>query len=285
MKAGFLQFEPAFGEPDKNISRIEKLISGENFDLIVIPELANSGYLFSDEEELQTLSEEIPGGRFCGFLRDMCADKNCYIVSGICERAGDKIYNSAILVHPDGHIDTYRKIHLFYEEKMWFTPGDQPPEVYNLNFPPFEGGEGDDNADSRAQQSNPINVKVGIMVCFDWRFPEIARTLALKGAQIICHPSNLVMAHCQDAMVIRALENQVFTITANRIGEDVRKDKRLAFTGRSIMVKPNGDVIHIATEDKEEFFITKIDPALALDKSVTKYNNIFEDRREELYFK
>jgi len=165
-----------------------------------------------------------------------------------------------------------------------------------------------DNIDLRGgeRRSNPVNVKIGMMVCFDWRFPETARTLALKGAQIICHPSNLVMAHCQDAMVIRALENQVFTITANRIGKDIKRQnsplpkgeersgggciissdcKELTFTGRSIMVNPKGDVIHIAPEDKEECYITDIDPVLALDKMVTKYNNIFEDRRVELYFK
>ena len=267
MRAGFLQFKPVFGEPEKNISDIDRLISGNPpraGDLIVIPELANSGYLFSSKDELRNLSEEIPNGEFCNFLRKISSDKKCYIVSGICERAGDKYFNSAILVHPDGQINTYRKLHLFYEEKLWFTPGDIPLDAFDLKT---------------------LNVKIGMMVCFDWRFPEITRTLALKSAQIICHPSNLVMPHCQDAMVIRALENQVFTITANRIGKDVKKNKELIFTGRSIMVNPKGDIIHIAPEDKEEFFITEINPALALDKMVTEYNNIFEDRREEMYFK
>jgi predicted amidohydrolase len=266
MRAGFLQFEPVFGEPKKNISRIKRLISSnppQAGDLIVIPELANSGYLFSTKEELRQLSEEIPNGQFCNFLKKLCSDANCYIVSGICEKSKDKYYNSSVLVHPDGHINTYRKLHLFHEEKLWFTPGDLPLEVFDLS---------------------PFNVKVGMMVCFDWRFPEITRTLALKGAQIICHPANLVMPHCQDAMVIRALENQVFTITANRIGKDVKKNKELVFTGRSIMVNPKGEVIHIAPEDREECFISEINPALALDKMVTEYNNIFEDRREEMYF-
>jgi predicted amidohydrolase len=266
MRAGFLQFEPVFGKPDENISRIDRLIPDKSLqsdDLLVIPELANSGYLFSSKEELSELSEEIPG-RYCNFLCEKCFNTKSYVVSGICEREDDKYFNSAILVHPDGKIDTYRKIHLFYEEKLWFTPGNIPLQTFNLET---------------------LSVKIGIMVCFDWRFPEIARTLALKGAQIICHPANLVMPHCQDAMVIRALENQVFTITANRIGKDVKKGKELAFTGRSIMVNPKGDVIYIAAEDSEEFFINEINPDLALDKMVTEYNNIFEDRREELYFK
>lgn len=266
MKAGFIQFAPAFGDPDKNISNIEKLIS-ENppgaDSLIVLPELSNSGYLFSSRDELEELSEQIPG-KYCRLLQEICFEKKCYIVSGICEKLSKKFYNSAVLIHPEGNINIYRKIHLFYEEKMWFSPGNASPEVYNLES---------------------INVRIGMMVCFDWRFPETARTLALKGAQIICHPSNLVMAHCQDAMVIRALENQVFTITANRTGKDIKKDKQLSFTGRSIMVNPKGDVIYTASEDKDEYFITEINPELALDKMVTQYNNIFEDRREELYFK
>jgi predicted amidohydrolase len=268
MKAGYLQFKPVFGEPDKNISRIAGLISGNDFDLLVIPELANSGYLFSSKDELHELAELIPG-KFCNFLQQVCSDRNCYIVSGICENISKKFYNSAILVHPDGHIDTYRKIHLFNEEKLWFSPGDRPPEVYTIGRNSFRHPE----------------VHIGMMVCFDWRFPETARTLALKGAQIICHPSNLVMPHCQDAMVIRALENQVFTITANRIGKDVKQGKELAFTGKSIICNPKGDVMYIGSEDREECYIAEIDPALALDKVVTKYNNVFDDRREDLYYK
>ncbi|MGH2575769.1 MAG: nitrilase-related carbon-nitrogen hydrolase [Ignavibacteria bacterium] len=267
MKAGYLQFKPEFGKPKENISRIEELIADKNFDLLVLPELPNSGYLFSSEDELKELSEEIPDGEFCKSLKKLCSAKDCFIVSGICEKSNGKFYNSAVLVYPDGNINVYRKLHLFFEEKLWFAPGDTPLVVYEIS------------------NSNVRNVKIGIMVCFDWRFPEITRTLALKGAQIICHPSNLVMPHCQDAMVIRALENQVFTITANRIGKDIKRDKELSFTGKSIIVSPNGDILHIGSEDTEECFITEIDPDIALNKMITEYNNIFEDRREELYFK
>lgn len=294
MKAGYLQFNPTFGEPDKNISRITELISDEDFDLLVIPELANSGYLFSSKDELHELAELIPG-KFCNFLQQVCSDRNCCIVSGICEKISKKFYNSAILVHPDSHIDTYRKIHLFNEEKLWFSPGDRPPEVFTVDLRRVQTesqlhGNPKSETDLRGAKgrSNPkdeTQVRIGLMVCFDWRFPETARTLALKGAEIICHPSNLVMPHCQDAMVIRALENQVFTITANRIGKDVKPDKELAFTGRSIICSPKGDVIHIGSEDREECYITEIDPRRALDKSVTKYNNVFDDRREDLYYK
>jgi len=273
MKVGYLQFKPVFGEPDKNISRIADLIQNKEFDLLVLPELANSGYLFSSKEELHELAEQIPG-KFCNFLQQICTERKCYIVSGICENFSKKFYNSGILVHPGGHIDIYHKIHLFYEEKLWFSPGNEPPGVYRI-VTPSPGGDAVDK----------VSVCIGMMVCFDWRFPETARTLALKGAQIICHPSNLVMPQCQDAMAIRALENRVFTITANRIGKDVKPDKELAFTGKSIICSPMGEVIHMGAEDTEECYVTEIDPVLALDKLVTKYNDAFADRREELYYK
>jgi predicted amidohydrolase len=267
LKAGYLQFKPEFGEPDKNITKIENLIAGKQFDLIVMPELANSGYLFSSNEELAKYSEFIPDGRFCSVLRNISALKNCFIVSGICEKDGDKYYNSAVLVHPDGEIKSYRKIQLFNEEKLWFEPGNYPPEVYEI------------------QSTNFTAVKVGIMICFDWIFPEIARTLAVKGAQIICHPANLVMAHCQDAMVTRAIENRVFTITANRIGKDIKKDKELYFTGKSEIVNPKGEILHKGSEDKEEVVIIDIDPSRASDKNINPMNNLITDRREEFYFK
>ncbi len=223
MKAGYLQFRPEFGETEKNTAKIESLVKDKDFDLLVMPELANSGYLFSSPEEVESLSEEIPGGKFCSALKEICREKNAFIVSGICEKYNKNYFNSSILVQPDGKIYTYRKIQLFYEEKLWFQQGNFPLTAYEIKSSRFEP------------------VKIGMMVCFDWIFPEVTRTLALKGAEIICHPSNLVMPYCQDAMVTRALENRVFTITANRIGKDEKKEKVLEFTGMSEIVNPKGD--------------------------------------------
>lgn len=266
LKAGYLQFNPKFGNPAFNIKRIEELTLNKDFDLLVIPELANSGYLFSETGELREFSEEIPSGDFCNSLKKLAEKKNAYIVSGICERAGDKFYNSSVLVYPDGEIKTYRKIHLFLDEKLWFQPGDEAPQVHEINI----NGLG--------------KVRIGMMICFDWVFPETARTLALKGAQVICHPSNLVLSYCQKAMYTRAIENRVFTITANRIGKDENRGKELSFTGESVIVSPQGDYLAAASIDKEECNIIEIDPSLALNKNITAKNNIFEDRRTDLYF-
>jgi predicted amidohydrolase len=93
------------------------------------------------------------------------------------------------------------------------------------------------------------------------------------------------MQYCQTAMFARALENHVFTITANRTGKDIKGDKELSFTGASVMLDPKGNYLHRASDSGEECFITEIDPLTALDKNITKFNNIFEDRREGFYFK
>lgn len=264
MKIGYLQFKPELLKPEVNIKKIEELTADLNFDLIVIPELANSGYLFTSFSELEKSSEEIPHGEYCSALKKLAGEKNAHIVSGICERAGDNYYNSSVLVYPDGDIKTYRKLHLFYEEKTWFKPGTIPLEVHQIS-------------------GNYGFVKIGMMICFDWIFPETARTLALKGAQIICHPSNLVLQFCQKAMYARAVENRIYTVTANRIGKDINNGKELFFTGASVILDPKGNYLAHGSDDKEECFIVDIDPDKALDKNVTPLNNIFSDRRKEFY--
>lgn len=265
MKAGYLQFEPEFGNTEVNIRKISRLIEREDFDLLVLPELANSGYLFSSADELNKYSEEIPNGEFCKSLQSICAQKNAYIVSGICEKHGEEFYNSSILVRPDGKIITYRKIHLFYNEKNWFKPGN----IY-LQAEEISGRFG--------------ALKIGMMVCYDWIYPETARTLAMKGAQIICHPSNLVMPYCQNSMFTRAVENRVFTITANRIGKEKNNGTELEFTGKSVILSPKGEYLSTASVNKEECNIIEIDPGEALDKNMNPNNNLFDDRREEYYY-
>lgn len=267
MKVGIVQFDVAFGKPEVNLEKIKFLISDKEADLLVLPELANSGYLFSDKNELKELSENIESGKFCNELRKISSEKNCFIVSGICEKADDLFYNSSVLFCPDGKYFVYRKIHLFDNEKKWFEPGNKILEVHEISGENFE------------------KVKTGMMICFDWIFPETARTLALKGAQIICHPSNLVMKYCQRAMFTRALENHVFTITANRIGKDIKSDGEISFTGESVILNPKGEYLVRASETKEECIIIEIDPKDALNKNVTSNNHLFDDRRNEFYKK
>jgi predicted amidohydrolase len=271
MKIGYLQFKPELGKAKRNLEKVESFISEENFDLLVIPELANSGYLFEEPGELAKVSENPETGKYCNMLKRLSKAKNAYIVSGFCESAkeddSEVYYNSSILVFPDGEYRIYRKTHLFFNEKKFFKPGNTGFWVYDIYNKKFG------------------MVKLGMMVCFDWIFPESVRTLALRGADIICHPANLVMPYCQNAMFTRAIENRVYTITANRIGMDVNGKKSLKFTGESVIVNPDGEYLSRASIDKEEVFFTTINPELSRNKRINDKNNIFEDRQELFYFR
>ncbi len=262
MNVGFAQFAPLFGEKDKNVQRTVDLITeAVNTDLLVLPELCNTGYLFEDKSEIRKLAEIIPDGSTVKAWEKAAAETNTYLVAGICEKTEkDEYYNSAVLIGPEGYIDTYRKIQLFNTEKDLYLPGNGPFKIYDIGL-----------------------AKIGIMICFDWAFPEIARILALNDAEIICHPANLVLAFAQKAMLARSIENRVFTITANRIGEDIRPNSKLTFTGQSQITSPNMELLYQAKSDTEESITIEIDPKLAQNKMITANNHVFMDRRVELY--
>ena len=125
--------------------------------------------------------------------------------------------------------------------------------------------------------------KVGLLVCFDWIFPEAMRTLALKGADIILHSANLVLSYYQKAAITRAIENRVFIVLANRSGIEDRFGTKNEFTGESEIVDPEGKVILKVEKEEQGIFSIDINPETARDKNVTELNNIFEDRKPESY--
>ena len=260
MKVGFVQFEPVFGDIGRNIEKAEQLLGGTEAELVVLPELFNTGYVFTSREEAVALSESIPGGKTTAALSRIAREKGIHIVAGLAERAGDNIYNSAVLVSPAGHQGTYRKTHLFNEETIWFTSGDRGFQVYDIG-----------------------NCRIGIMICFDWFFPESARILALKGADVICHCANLVLPFGQDGMATRCLENHVFAVTANRTGTEKRGGRNCLFTGRSQVMGPDADVLYRAGSDTEEVGVVDIDVLAARDKKLNRYNDLFKDRQSGLY--
>ena len=258
MKIGFAQFCPLLGDPQANLKTIERLIRSQpNADLLVLPELCNSGYNFVSKEQAWETSEEIASSAFVNQLIELCRELQLHIVAGINERDGDKLYNSAVLVGPEGVSGKYRKMHLFMNEKDIFQPGD-------IGLPVFDIGI----------------AKIGIAICFDWFFPEVWRILALDGADIICHPSNLVIPGlCQRAIPIHALINHIFIVTANRIGTE----RELTFTGLSTIADPKGELLAQAVSDEESVTVVEIDVAQARDKKATARNNLFADRRPEEY--
>lgn len=261
MKAGCYQFYPEFGEKEENLKKTAAVLRNVDIDLLVLPEFFATGYQFRSKDEVAELSETIKKGRTTAFLHDMSREKGFFIVAGLPERDGDKFYNSAVLTGPDGLIGTYRKTHLYFEEKLFFSPGDTGFKVWDTEIG-----------------------NIGIMICFDWFFPEAMRCLALNGADIVAHPSNLVLPYCPGAMPVRCLENRLFSVTANRIGTEDRTEGRpLKFIGQSLIVSPEGKVLVKASGDEEKLIVAEIDPTISRNKALNPLNDILKDRMPEAY--
>jgi predicted amidohydrolase len=122
-----------------------------------------------------------------------------------------------------------------------------------------------------------------MMICFDWIYPESARALALKGAQLILHPSNLVMPYCPDAMITRCLENRVFAATANRIGEEERGGVKFSYIGTSEIVSFRGEILCRLGAAQTGVGVAGVDLAQAADKRINEYNDLLRDRRGPQY--
>ena len=260
INVGFFQFAPRFGESDNNLSKIVSRLRDVDADIIVLPELPFTGYLFEDRAELASLAQDPATSPIVSSLIALCRDRDFYLVTGFAEKRADKIFNSALVIGGDGILHTYRKLHLFNTEKEYFDSGDIPLDILELR-----------------------GIKIGVMVCFDWAFPEVARVLALKGADLLCHPSNLVLSYCHQTMITRCVENSIYAVTANRVGSDHRPRGTLTFNGQSQLVTPKGELVYRAKSEAEELFIAKIDPGNARDKTITEKNNLFADRRPEFY--
>lgn len=260
MKVGFAQFHPFFGNKNKNFERMTQLIQSVQADLLVLPELCTTGYIFQNKEELASLAESVPEGPTVDFFRGITNGKRINLIWGMAEKDQDKVFNSSVLLTSEGEVKVYRKIHLFDQEKFLFAPGDKELEVVKIK-----------------------GAAIGMMICFDWIFPEVCRVLALKGAEIICHPSNLILPYCQPAMVTRCFENRIFAITANRTGTEQRGEKKLTFTGKSQIINPKGEILALASKDKDEVIVAEIDPQIAKDKKATPNNHLWKDRTTDFY--
>jgi len=258
LRVGFIQLAPVLGDVQGTIRKVDGLIHHcETADILVLPELCNSGYNFTSYEQAWETSEEVESSIFVQYLKSKCKQFNLFIVSGFNERDNGLLYNSAILIGPKGYIGKYRKLHLFMNERDYFRPG-------NVGLPVFDIGL----------------CKLGMLVCFDWIFPEVWRILALKGAEIICHPSNLILpGFAQKAVPMHALTNRVYIVTANRIGTE----GDLSFTGLSTIANPKGEILIQASQMEEEVGIKDIDITVARDKMITKRNDLFGDRRPGEY--
>lgn len=259
MRIALIQNKPVFGKKKDNLDALIALMESERAELYVLPELAFSGYQFVSVQEAQALAED-RGGPGLELLRQTAKRLDACVVFGFPEKAGDKLYNSSLAFLPDGREYLYRKTHLFYKEKLFFSPGDTGFTLFE-----FKGA------------------RVGMAICFDWFFPESFRTLALRGADIIAHCSNLVMPYCQQADYAAAVQNRVFIATANRVGQEERDGEALTFTGESVLVSPKGEYLARGPREDEAALVVDIDPLAARDKALNPWNSAFGDRRLEQY--
>jgi 5-aminopentanamidase len=260
MRVALVQTDPVFAAKEENLRQALSMMESVKADLYVLPELFDSGYNFAEMSEVRQLADKFTSGRTFDRMSKFAAKAKCFVVYGFIEDAGDAFYNAAAIVGHDGTVGLYRKIHLFDREKLFFQPGDLGFHVYDTEIG-----------------------KIGLMICFDWYFPESARTLALQGAQLIAHPSNLVLPNCPDGMRTRCLENRIFAVTANRVGTENRGGHLLSFIGQSQTTSPRGEIICRASSEKPEIVVSDISVALADDKQLTSLNHLFADRRPETY--
>lgn len=258
LKLAVGQMEPQICNVEENLISVKSILEEaekNDVDILVLPELSNSGYVFKNIDEAVDSTESIPEGPISRELLAWSSGGRL-VVAGICERTKEGLYNSAAVFGNGEHIITYRKIHLFLKEADWFKAGqDEPPVIEYKGY------------------------RFGVMICFDWIFPEVARVLALKGAQVILHPANLVLPYCQDAMITRSIENRVFTATANRIGTE----RGVKFSGLSQITDIKGNRLCQMSNEEVGIASVTIDPLHADDKSITARNDIFADRCPALY--
>lgn len=274
VRVAVVQFAPQVGldNRERNLRHslalaAEAVNGGAN--LIVLPELSNCGYFFSSRQDAFEHAEVIPSGASVQAWMAFAATHQVYLVAGLNEIDGRQLFNTAVLLGPDGLIGKYRKAHLWNLEKLWFTPG-------NLGFLVFE---------------TPIG-RIGLLICWDIWFPEVPRILSQQGADIICSLNNWVWTppplfdeagKCMASYLTMtaAHVNNVFIAAASRIGEE--RDAR--YLGCSLIAGTNGWPIgKVASADRQEILFADIDLTSARSAPIwNSLNDLQRDRRNDLY--
>jgi len=267
VKIAAVQINPAITNNRGNLEQIlikTKTAAESGANLIVFPECALTGYVFSSREEAMPFMESIPGTS-TDMLAACCRELGVYIIVGLLEKDADKCYNAAVLIGPEGLTGKYRKNHLpFLGIDRFVDAGDKPFQVYET----------------------PIG-NIGINICYDGNFPESARIVALLGADIIVLPTNWPEGREKVAQYVvnaRAFENRVNFVAVNRIGSE----RGTRFIGRSKIVGASGDTLAEASSDMEEVIYAEVSLAEARQKHVIIKAGEFEvdfirHRRPELY--
>ena len=260
MLISLYQMQPISGDAAANLSKIAQAAAAASdmgADLLITPELSATGYALSPDQFAEIAQSR--DGDIVGALSEIAAEFEIAICAGFAERDGEAVYNSAVLVRPDGASEFYRKGHLYGDaERAAFTPGGDPPQVFD-----FAG------------------IRTGMLICYDVEFPEYVRTLALAGAELVLVPTALpagpISRRVADMVVpTRAFENGLFIVYADLCGEE----GALSYSGRSVIVGPDGDDLARAGT-RETLLIAELDPSAYDD--CRKQNPYLIDRRPGLY--
>ncbi len=255
------------GDPGTNLRCSLAWISSAadaSADLVILPELSNSGCDLSSREGALLLAERVPEGPTVLAWAEAAREFGLLVVGGLLEAEGDNVHNSAVIVGPDGLIGRYRKTHFWDREKLIYEPGRE--------LPVFE---------------TPLGT-LGVLVCYDAWFPEAVRTLAMRGAELLCVPANapddwvpedqrrggltMLGAHA----IAGANANRVYVACANRVGD--------GYQGRSCVVSPSGGVLAFGGADAEGLVLAEVDGGHARrEKRLTGYSHAFGDRNEDVY--
>ncbi|WP_249672227.1 nitrilase family protein [Pseudomonas abieticivorans] len=274
VRIAVIQFDPQVGTEKRETNLAHVLLLAhqaveQGANLIVLPELATTGYAFTNREEAFAHAEHVPSGPTMKRFRDFAREHRVYLTVGLVERDDVMLYDTAALVGPDGFIGKYRKAHLWNQEKLWFTPG-------NLGFPVFD---------------TPIG-RIGLLICWDIWFPEAPRLLALQGADIICTLNNWVWTppplfdasgQCMASYltITAAHVNNVFIAAANRIGSD--RGER--FLGCSLIAGTGGwPISEVASAEEQTILYADVDLMDARSAPIwNSLNDLPRNRRSDLY--
>lgn len=265
-----VQMEPRVGHKADNVARSLRLIeeaASHGARVVVLPELANTGYVFNSREEAFSLAETIPGGETTQAWADAARRLKVTLVAGITERDGQRLYNAAVVLGEGGHLGTYRKLHLWGDEHLFFEPGDVGLPVFHTEFG-----------------------RLGVVICYDGWFPEVYRLLAMKGADLICMPTNWVpmrmhrpgtLAMANTLAIASAHSNGINIVCANRVGTE----RGQPFIGQSLIVDAEGrPVAGPASADREEILYAPLNLKSSRSaRHLNVFNHVLRDRRSDVY--
>jgi 5-aminopentanamidase len=262
------QIAPDVEHPEGNAALTQEAIAAAvsaGAQIVVVPELSNSGYIFRSLEEVRAAAVPVDGELLAGWAQE-AARGDTLVVGGFCELASDgRLFNSAALVSGDGVLAVYRKLHLWDEEKRWFTPGEEPAPVIETR-----------------------HGRIGLGVCYDIEFPELTRGLALHGAELIALPTNWPLEEpppngrpiLHSLAATTAYWSKVFVAVCDRCG----LERGVRFEGGSVIAGPDGALCAGPVADHgAEMLYADCDFARTHDKRVGTRNNAFADRRAAHY--